>query len=265
MDQRVAMAVEYVGTGTCGWQLQPHSSIPSVQGTLEAALSVVANAQVRVHCAGRTDSGVHATHQVVHFEPGVSRSPKAWVLGSNMNLPAGVSVKWAVGVDDEFHARFSARSRRYRYVIHNSPHRPAIGSGLLLWQRSHLNEASMHEAAQALLGEQDFSSFRAAGCQSSTPMRQVNSVSVARQGALVIIEIVANAFLHHMVRNIAGSLIEVGLGRQGVDWIECLMQQRDRAKAAATAPPEGLYLVDVEYPEMHGLPENLVPGPVFVN
>ncbi len=263
--QRVVLALEYVGTDACGWQHQAHTSRPSIQQQLEDALAIVADGGIRCHCAGRTDAGVHATHQIVHFDPEVSRSPKAWVLGTNMHLPDSIAVKWAQGVDGDFHARFSAVRRRYRYIIHNCEHRPAIGSGLLLWHRQSLNESSMHEAAQQLLGEQDFSSFRASGCQSRTPMRRVDAISVTRQGPLVVIEIVANAFLHHMVRNITGALIEVGLGRESLAWMGELLACRDRTLGAATARPDGLYLVDVEYPERYGLPANYSPGPLFVN
>ncbi|MFT5484042.1 MAG: tRNA pseudouridine38-40 synthase [Halieaceae bacterium] len=262
-DGRIALAVEYVGSDYCGWQRQTNCNIPSVQGTLERALSKVANRPVQVHCAGRTDSGVHAGHQVVHFDPGVARSSKAWVLGGNMNLPDSIAIKWAVPVANDFHARFSARYRRYRYIIDNCTHRPALMSPLLLWRRDHLDVALMHEASQALLGEADFSAFRAAGCQSRTARRNVDFVCVSRYQRLLIIDIQANAFLHHMVRNIVGSLLEIGAGRREVGWLKTLLISKDRTKAGATAPPEGLYLVDVGYPEVHALPLN-TPGPVFL-
>ena len=214
----------------------------------------VAAAPVRVHCAGRTDTGVHGFGQVIHFDPGVSRSSKSWVMGVNGQLPADIRIHWAVPVDEDFHARHSATARRYRYLIANSPVRPALMCRQLSWHRYPLDAKRMHLAAQGLLGEQDFSAFRAATCQSKSPMREVQEVSVERDGDLVIIDIRANAFLHHMVRNIAGSLMAVGSGRREVSWIGELLAGRDRKQAADTAPPEGLYLVEISYPERFGLP-----------
>ncbi|WP_222711504.1 tRNA pseudouridine(38-40) synthase TruA [Parahaliea aestuarii] len=251
---RVACRVEYDGSRYSGWQSQPHLDVSTVQETLEAALSRVANAPVRVHCAGRTDTGVHGHNQIVHFDSPVSRSPKAWVLGGNANLPFDVRLHWAVPVAGEFHARFSATARRYRYIIANTPVRPAHLGGQVTWQRRPLDVGLMHSEAQCLLGEQDFSAFRAAACQSNSPFRNVHSVSVERRGALLVIDIRANAFLHHMVRNIAGSLMAVGSGRAPAGWLAQLLAGRDRTVAADTAPPDGLYLVDVSYPGHFGLP-----------
>jgi len=251
---RVACRVEYDGSHYNGWQAQPHLEVSTVQQTLEAALSTVANTRVRVHCAGRTDTGVHGFGQVVHFDPGVARSPKAWVLGANANLPLDVRVHWAQSVPDTFHARFSALSRRYRYLIANTPVRPAHLARQVTWQRHHLDADTMQREAQCLLGEQDFSAFRAAACQSTSPNRNVHAVRVWRRGSLVVIDIQANAFLHHMVRNIAGSLMAVGTGRQAPGWLPGLLAARDRTRAADTAPPDGLYLVAVAYPEEFGLP-----------
>jgi len=251
---RVACRIEYNGSQFNGWQSQPHLNVTTVQQTLEAALACVANQPLRVHCAGRTDTGVHGVGQVVHFDDPVGRSCKNWVYGTNANLPASVRVHWAVPVPEEFHARFTALSRRYRYVIANTPVRPALLAGQVSWQRRPLDAAQMHGAAQALLGEQDFSAFQAASCQSSTPMRNVQRVAVERFGDLVAIDIQANAFLHHMVRNIAGSLMAVGDGRQSTGWIRELLDGRDRTLAAETAPPHGLYLVAVAYPEQFNLP-----------
>jgi len=251
---RVACRIEYNGSLFNGWQSQPHPNVTTVQQTLEAALACVANRPLRVHCAGRTDTGVHGIGQVIHFDDPVGRSCKNWVYGTNANLPAAVRVHWAVPVPENFHARFSALSRRYRYVIANTPVRPALLAGQVIWQRRPLDAARMHEAAQALLGEQDFSAFQAASCQSSTPMRNVQRVAVERFGDLVAIDIQANAFLHHMVRNIAGSLMAVGDGRQSPGWISDLLAGRDRTLAAETAPPDGLYLVAVTYPEQFNLP-----------
>lgn len=251
---RIACRIEYNGSQYNGWQSQPHLDVQTVQQELEQALGNVANAAVRVHCAGRTDTGVHGHSQIIHFDTPVERAPKAWVLGANASLPRGVRVHWAVAVDDSFHARFSAQSRRYRYIIANVLVRPAMLAGQVTWYRYPLDATVMHEAAQALLGEQDFSAFRAAACQSSTPMRNIHSVDVSRRGDLVVIDVKANAFLHHMVRNIAGSLMAIGSGRQQPGWIAELLQARDRSRAAETAPPDGLYLVEVEYPENFGLP-----------
>jgi tRNA pseudouridine38-40 synthase len=261
--QRIALWVEYDGSEYSGWQLQRGSAVASVQGVLESAVSRVANQPVRVHCAGRTDAGVHATSQAVHFESANPREPRSWLRGCNANLPAAVAVREAREVPAEFHARFSALSRRYRYLIYNSPVRPALGAGYLTWVRHPLDVSRMHEAAQVLLGEQDFSSFRAAACQSSTPMRRVDFVDVRRKGELVAIDIQANAFLHHMVRNIAGTLIAVGKGLHEPDWVSELLAMRDRTRAPDTAPPCGLYLVGVEYPDHFGL-ETPLPGPVFL-
>jgi tRNA pseudouridine38-40 synthase len=217
-------------------------------------MAAMAAHPVRVHCAGRTDTGVHGFGQIVHFEAPTPRSAKSWVMGTNANLPSDIRVHWAKQVPDDFHARFTAQSRRYRYLIANAPVRPAIMAGQLSWCRFVLDAQLMHDEAQVLLGEQDFSAFRAAACQSNSPMRNVQSVSVSRRGALVVIEIQANAFLHHMVRNIAGSLMAVGSGRKPAGWIAQLLAGRDRTLAADTAAPDGLYLVDVEYPAEFELP-----------
>ena len=259
---RIACRVEYNGSHYNGWQTQPHLNVHTVQQELECALSEVAATPVRVHCAGRTDTGVHGHAQIVHFDTPVVRAPKAWVLGANSTLARDVRVHWAVPVEQGFHARFSALSRRYRYVIANALVRPAMLGGQVTWHRYPLDEQLMHREAQALLGEQDFSAFRAAACQSTTPMRNVQQVQVRRQGQLVVIDIKANAFLHHMVRNIVGSLLAVGSGRKGEGWINQLLHQGDRTLAADTAPPDGLYLVDVEYPPHFSLPPT-PPGPVI--
>ena len=222
-----------------------------------------ANAAITVQCAGRTDAGVHASHQVVHFETPVARSEKAWVSGVNSNLPANIAVAWAKPVPAHFNARFSATARRYRYIILNTPARSAILPSGLTWVRPPLKEADMHQAAQSLLGELDFTSYRAVACQSRTPMRNVHFIDVSRRGDLVIIDIQANAFLHHMVRNIAGVLIDIGAGGHSVSWAQEVLMAKDRSKGAATAAPHGLYLVDVDYPEEFELPKN-APGPHFV-
>jgi len=258
---RIALGVEYDGAAVFGWQRQ--REVPSVQEHLEKALSIVANSTIEVQCAGRTDAGVHATGQVVHFDCDIERPARAWTLGVNANLPDSVAVTWVKEVDSEFHARFSATHRRYRYVIHNDRMRPAILHHGVTHEHRHLDEAKMHEAAQALLGEQDFTSFRASLCQSKTPFRNVTDVSVYRYGRYVVLDIKANAFLHHMVRNITGSLLDIGAGEQPVEWIAELLTLKDRSKAAATAKPNGLYLVDVTYPEHFNLPTHAL-GPLFL-
>lgn len=260
---RIACRIEYDGSQYCGWQAQPHLDVPTVQEQLEYGLGQVAKASVRVHCAGRTDTGVHGHCQIVHFDAPVQRSAKAWILGGNANLPVDIRMHWAVPVSTQFHARFSALARSYRYVIANTPVRPALLHGQVTWQRRPLDEHAMHKAAQCLLGERDYSAFRAARCQSKTPMRNVHSIEVCRRGDLVVVDIKANAFLHHMVRNIVGSLMAVGYGRSEIGWIEQLLAERDRTRAAETAPPHGLYLVEVDYPAHYGLPQTPC-GPLWL-
>lgn len=221
-------------------------------------MSTIADHPVRVSCAGRTDTGVHATWQVIHFETDSDRPLKAWVFGTNAHLPDTVSVNWALTVPDDFDARFSASARRYLYLIHNHPVRSALMADLVSRDHRPLDAGMMDRAAAALLGEHDFTSFRAANCQSRTPMRNVHHARVHRRGELVVIDIAANAFLHHMVRNIAGVLQDIGAGEKPVEWMAELIEKRDRTLAGVTAPPNGLYLVDVTYPDRFGLPEG--PG-----
>jgi tRNA pseudouridine38-40 synthase len=249
---RLALGIEYDGTGYSGWQRLSHR--PSVQAAVEAALSFVADHPLEVTCAGRTDAGVHAECQVVHFYTAAERSLRGWVMGANSRLPPDIAVLWAHRVADEFHARFGARARRYRYTILNRPVRAALMARHVTWERVPLDAARMHAAAQALLGENDFSAFRAVQCQASTPMRNVHEVTVARHGDGVVIEIQANAFLHHMVRNIVGSLLPVGRGERPVEWPGELLVGRDRGRAGPTAPATGLTLLAPRYPAEWGLP-----------
>lgn len=262
-DTRIACRIEYDGRSYNGWQSQPHPGVMTVQDELEGALTDVAATSIRVHCAGRTDTGVHAFSQIIHFDAPVSRSSKAWVMGGNASLPGDIRIHWAIPVVGTFHARFSAQARCYRYLISNTPIQHALLRRQAAWHRRPLNEQEMDAAAQSLLGEKDFSAFRAASCRSSTPMRNVHSIEVKRRGDLVILEIVANAFLHHMVRNIAGALLAVGDGRKPVKWIEELMDERDRRAGAETAPAGGLYLAAVEYPAQFGLPPTPF-GPLII-
>lgn len=260
---RYAMSIEYNGSAYHGWQAQ-QPGVSSVQETLEAAISKVANEPIRVVCSGRTDTGVHGCSQVIHFDSTAKRSSKAWVYGVNANLPDSIVVRWAQPVSDDFHARYSATARRYRYVIYNNRIRPALMHDQLTWHDQYLDADKMHEAVQSLLGENDFSSFRAAGCQSNTPWRNIQEAKVFRQGALVILEIKANAFLHHMIRNIVGVLLPIGEGVKPVEWTKELLQVRDRTKAGVTAPPNGLYFVEAIYPEQFALPVEPL-GPSFLN
>jgi len=260
---RIALALEYEGSGFYGWQAQRQLRLPTVQETLEAALSRIAAEPIAVVCAGRTDTGVHASHQIVHFDTPVARAESAWVLGGNTHLPPSIAIKWARPVSADFSARFSATARRYRYVIFNRYLRSAHAAQLATLINQPLDAALMHNEAQCLLGEHDFSAFRGAGCQSNTPMRNVHSVTVARTGDYVIVDIQANAFLLHMVRNIVGTLLAVGSGRKPPGWTADIFTGKNRTRAAATAPPQGLYLVDVLYPARFQLPE-AIPGPAFL-
>mgnify|MGYP003345037595 CR=1 FL=1 len=258
---RYAAVVSYDGSAFCGFQKQKHC--PSVQQELERALGSVADTELIISCAGRTDTGVHASHQVIHFDTTAERSGRNWILGANSRLPDSISLVWAGQVPEQFHARFSATARTYRYVIWAHGSRPAILSKGVSWVRCPVDTDAMQQACQYLLGEQDFSAFRGAGCQSRSPWRNITSAKIARQGQLVIFEVTANAFVLHMVRNMVGSLLEVGYGRKQPPWIGELIAGRDRRKSASTAPPYGLYLVDVDYPGEFGIPP-VERGPMFL-
>ncbi len=249
---RLVAGVEYDGSGFYGWQRQRQS--PTVQECVEQALGRVADEAITVHCSGRTDTGVHAHCQVIHFDTTARRSERSWVLGANTQLMAGISLLWVREVDAGFHARFSARSRRYRYSIINRWVRPAIARDRLSWIRKPLDEIRMQEAADHLLGEHDFSSFRAVGCQSKSPVRSVHSLQVTRCDHLIHIDIEANAFVYHMVRNIAGALIAVGQGDRDPAWVGELLKARDRTQGGVTAPAQGLVFVAASYPDYPDLP-----------
>ncbi|MFT5716384.1 MAG: tRNA pseudouridine38-40 synthase [Oleiphilaceae bacterium] len=250
---RVALCLSYNGANYHGWQAQK-SGIPTVQKYLEAALSRVASHPVKVICAGRTDATVHASYQVIHFETTVERSQRAWVFGCNTYLPNDISVSWAGKVDYGFHARFSAISRRYHYLIYNHPIRPSSFNKEVTWTHYPLDEKKMHQAAQSLVGRHDFSSFRAVGCQANSPVRSLEYVNVQRFSNMIMIDIKGNAFLHHMVRNIAGVLIAIGSDKKPVAWCKEVLERKDRTKADITASPKGLYLTHVEYPIEFGIP-----------
>lgn len=245
---RIALCLEYDGSNFNGWQCQP-SQVRTVQGTIELALSKIADSKIETICAGRTDKGVHALNQIIHFDTMVERPDKAWVFGTNSYLPKDVVVKWSKRVNEDFHARFSAISRHYRYYLHDHPIRPAVDRTYLGWNICPLDECSMHQAAQFLLGEHNFSSFRGSNCQSNSPFRQVFDVQVKRLGNQVVIDIIANAFLHHMVRNIVGVLIPIGEGKKPIQWAREVLEAEDRTSAGITASPAGLYLIDVNYPD----------------
>jgi tRNA pseudouridine38-40 synthase len=257
----VALVIEYDGTGFHGWQDQK-SSIRTVGGTLEAAVASVADHAVDLVCAGRTDAGVHACYQVVHFEARVTRPLRSWVLGINSALPSDIRVHWAGSVPDGFSARFAATARRYRYLMLSRETPPALLRQRVAWTHYALDPEAMDAAAQYLLGEWDFSAFRAAGCQANTPNREITGISVTTSAPFVILDVTANAFLHHMVRNIAGTLMAVGRGAYPAEWVAEVLASRDRRRAGITAPPEGLYLVDIDYPPEIGIPRPL-PGPLW--
>lgn len=258
---RIAVGVEYDGQRYYGWQRQ--REVKSVQGELERALTKVANQPIELTCAGRTDAGVHATAQVVHFDTDQPRPMVAWTLGVNSNLPPDIAVRWAQPVPDSFNARFSATGRRYRYIIANTPTRPGIHSHGVSHYHQPLAVELMQAAAPALLGEHDFSAFRAAQCQSHSPYRCITQLDISRRGDFIVVDIAANAFLHHMVRNIVGSLLVIGRGEQAAEWLGELLAGKDRTLAAATAKPHGLYLVAVDYPDEYQLPK-VTPGPLWL-
>lgn len=256
---RIALGVEYDGQDFHGWQAQ-QEGVRTVQVVLEQALAKVANHPLRVVCAGRTDTGVHALGQVVHFDTQAVRSERNWLLGTNVNLPSDVAVTWVREIGEDFSARFSAVSRRYRYFILNRTARSAVLAGRVTWVHRPLDAESMHRAGQVLVGEHDFSSYRALGCQAKSPVRTLHSLTVERQGDFVVLSVHANAFLHHMVRNIAGVLIAIGKGDRPEDWAGEVLQLRDRTLGGVTAPPEGLYFEQVEYPAAFGIPTPTLSG-----
>jgi tRNA pseudouridine38-40 synthase len=237
---KFAVGIEYDGTQYHGWQTQ-EAGLRTIQSEIELALSKVADSPISIACAGRTDKGVHATGQVAHFSTEVERPLNSWLMGANTNLPKDIALHWIRDVDESFHARYSALARRYQYIIFNRSIRSALYPHRMSWHFRHLDALRMHEAGQHLVGEHDFQSFRAAECQSRTSVREIKSLNVHRQGDLLVIDVTANAFLHHMVRNIAGVLMTIGDGKQDTQWAHDVLMAKDRTMAGATAHPYGLY------------------------
>jgi tRNA pseudouridine38-40 synthase len=260
---RIALGLEYDGTDFRGWQTQ-QPGVRTVQTCLEAALSRVADHPVSVHCAGRTDAGVHALEQIVHFETTAMRGERSWVLGANVNLPPDVAVRWAHPVDERFHARFSAIARHYRYRIMVQRTRSPLRRDRAVWVHDALDLARMRAAAPALVGEHDFSSFRAVACQARSPVRRLHYLDVAEQDGILTLSVGANGFLHHMVRNLAGVLMKIGRGDAPVEWTRELLLARDRTQGGVTAPPHGLYFVRADYPDDIELPQLERAGPLIL-
>ena len=245
---KIALGVEYLGTNFNGWQIQK-SGIRTVQEVVESALSLVANHPVRVFCCGRTDSGVHAKEQVIHFETDSNRSDEAWLFGGNVNLPSDVNFTWAKEVNDDFHARFNAYARSYEYKIHNHPVRSSLNANYYLWEPRSLNIDEMRKAANFLIGEHDFSCFRGRLCQAKSPVKTVEYLDIIESDDNLIVKIKANAFLHHMVRNIVGTLLKIGRGEKDAEWMLSVLESKDRREAGPTAEPQGLYFIKAYYPK----------------
>lgn len=260
--QRIALAIEYKGTDFHGFQTQPNG-VKTVQQALEKALSKVADEAITLVCAGRTDAGVHATNQVIHFDTLAKRLPKAWVMGTRPHLPDSVSVKWAKDVAPNFHARFSALNRTYRYLISDAKTSSALLHDQITWSCRPLDVEKMREGAAHLVGKHDFTSFRATQCQAKSPIRQIHYLHIIRRGDLIVIEVQANAFLHHMVRNMVGVLMAVGVGDKPASWVGEVLAAKNRSAGGVTSRPFGLYLVSVDFPSEFDLPK-LLPGPLFL-
>ena len=243
---KIALGVEYLGTDFFGWQIQK-SGLRTVQGVVELALSKVANHPVRVFCCGRTDSGVHAKEQVIHFETEISRTNNAWLFGGNVNLPSDVNFTWAKEVEEDFHARFHAHARSYEYKIHNNPIRSSLKTNYYLWEPRKLNIIEMKKAISFLVGEHDFSCFRGRLCQAKTPIKTIEYIDIIESNDELILKIKANAFLHHMVRNIVGTVLKIGRGEKDAEWILSVLDSKDRRKAGPTAEPQGLYFIKAFY------------------
>lgn len=248
---RIAAGIEYDGSQYHGWQAQ--KGLRTIQQVIETALSKIADCPVKIICAGRTDTGVHATNQVIHFDTLANRNIRSWIFGVNSLLPKDICIRWAKEVPETFNARFSALSRRYKYVVYNNSIRTALCRSNVTWQYQLLDTSLMHEAAQYLLGEHNFTSYRSVECQSKTPMRNIHKIDVKRSGDLAILDVVANAFLHHMIRNIMGVLLTIGVGKKSPSWSREVLEAKNRSMGAETAPPYGLYLVNVYYPKIYDI------------
>ncbi len=259
---RIALGIEYDGGPFYGWQRQAHAS--SVQQIVEEAISEVADTPIRVYAAGRTDTGVHATEQIIHFDSLAERDAKAWVTGVNTHLPGSISILWAKPVDQDFHARRSAQARLYRYIILNRAARPALLNRKVTWIFQSLDREAMQRAANYLQGTHDFSSYRALSCQAKSPVRTVHEINVQQRGEFIYLDVRADGFLHHMVRNIAGVLIAIGKGDQRASWSQAVLQRRDRTLGGVTAPASGLYLVKVQYDDKYGL-DPAIRWPAFTH
>ncbi|WP_340674945.1 tRNA pseudouridine(38-40) synthase TruA [Paraperlucidibaca sp.] len=248
MTQRYAIGIEFDGRFYRGWQTQ-QVGVASVQATLEAALSKVANHPVIVHGAGRTDAGVHASGMIAHFNSPSTRTERNWLMGVNTCLPESITLRWLTPIRDDFHARFQATARRYHYIIYNHPRRSSHLTGRATWHYHALNAERMHEAAQHLVGVHDFSAYRAVACQSNRPVRDVHFINIERRGPLIRLDIQADGFLHHMVRNIVGVLLAIGQGDAEPVWAAEVLASGDRSAGGITAAPDGLYFVDAHYPD----------------
>ncbi len=259
---RFAACIEYDGSACHGWQ-KLKTGLPTIQGFVEKAIGQVANHSVSVVCAGRTDAGVHGCRQIIHFDTVSVRSERGWVFGSNTHLPDSIVMRWVKPVSENFHARFSALARRYRYVVYNHPVRPGHLNKGLTWNFRPLNVDRMREAAAHLKGRHDFTSYRAVQCQARNPVRTIEHITLNRFGDLIVIDVKANAFLHHMIRNIAGVLMEIGTGKREPVWAKEVLEAKDRSMGGVTAAPWGLYFVDVKYPEEFELPDEPL-GPSFI-
>lgn len=253
---RYACGIEYDGYGFLGFQTQVQE--PTIQNSLEKAIAKVANHDVRLICSGRTDTGVSATAQVIHFDSDVNRSEYQWIMGVNTNLPPGISLLWIKEVSDEFHARFSAIQRSYQYTIINRWIRPALNRHSVTWEKLPLDADKMHQAAQYLLGKHDFDAFRSSACQSKTPVKTIDSISVKRSGNKVIMDVAASGFLHHMIRNIIGTLLPIGRGDKPIESMQSILLSKDRTLAGITASPNGLSFNCVKYPKHFNLPETAI-------
>lgn len=261
---RYALCVEYAGAAYRGWQIQKEDDVASVQEEVQKALSRIANHPISVVCAGRTDARVNATYQIIHFDSPIKRTDRAWVLGTNTYLPDDIAIQWAKPVNENFHARFSALERRYRYLIYSNPVKPALMPKGITWTYKELDIERMSTAAQFLVGEHDFTSYRAVGCQAKSPVRTVKKFEVYRSGHLIVLDVCANAFLHHMIRNFAGVLMSIGCGEAEPQWAKDVLDARDRRKGGVTGPPFGLYFVDAKYPDEFDLPKSKI-GPYFLS